>query len=128
MNQPITAESIKDLLRAKGLKNKDLSPILSLTAQQISNIMTGSRKISESEQKLLRLYFYGEIPFGQIADNRWEVLSFTLQEAEAIRHFAQRLGITPEAWIVEQIRTILAIRKAEQALEPSPRAVASKRA
>lgn len=124
----MNADELQECISKHPKNQSQIAGELGISSSAMSKWINGSRKIDERGQKLLRLYFYGEIPFGQIADNRWEVLSFTLQEAEAIRHFAQRLGITPEAWIVEQIRTILAIRKAEQALEPSPRAVASKRA
>lgn len=115
MKQPLTVQNIRDLLTEKELKQKDLGPILSLSPSNLSNIMSGVRKISESEQKLLRLYFFGEIPFENLGEGEdWsDVLCFSAQESDSIRSFANRVGISPEHWIAEQIRTIISVRRSE---------------
>lgn len=69
-----------------------------------------SGEINESHTKLLRLYFYGEIPFENIRPERdlSDILKFTPREYEVISILAKRIGITPGQWIAEQIRTIIA--------------------
>ena len=115
MNETITPENLRSLLDERGMKQKDLGPILALTAQQLSNMMTGNRKISESEQKLLRLYFYNEFPFSEFdpATDLGDILNFTAHEWSVIRILARRHG-SQEAtdqevkdWVVSQIKSYI---------------------
>lgn len=118
VNGPLTPEAIKDLLHQKGLKQKDLCPILKLTPQNLSHMMTGARKISHAEEKLLRLYFFGEIPFESIRnENEFTLKSsliFTEDEWDIISTLANRAGKTTSQWIVGQIREYLAYRDIQQ--------------
>lgn len=110
MKHEITPETLKDLLAKKGMKQKELEAILDISKSLVSKIFSRDRKISSSEQKLLALYFYGEMPFDMIrpAEELSSTLKFTGQEWKIITTLATREGYTsPQAWITAQIRGYL---------------------
>lgn len=115
MKAPLTPEEIRLLLEERGLRQKDLCSILSLTPSNVSNLMNGNRKISDSEQKLLRLYFFGEIPFEDIRPTQdlSHVLKFSEKEWEILNIIATRNGMATGEWIAGQIREYLAFRSAQ---------------
>ena len=120
----ITTDDLSTLMAEKGMKQKDLGQILELTSPKTSALMNGNRKISNSEQKLLKLYFYGEMPFDLIRgtlENSKE-LEFTEQEWSIITTLSIREGYsTPQKWIVAQIRGYLrAITHLEQNKKEEP--------
>ena len=110
MENEITPHTIKKLLESKGMKQKELCNILTLTPQKVSQMMNSQRKISESEKKLLKLYFYGIMPFEMIRpeEELSNTLKFTGSEWKVIGILATREGYTsPQAWITAQIRGYL---------------------
>lgn len=104
MKPEITAEVLGKLLKSKGMKQKEICPILDLSESNVSNILKLHRKISAAEQKILRLYFYDELPFELGKVDRGEelanVLKFTPQEWQAICILSKREGfMEPKFWI-----------------------------
>lgn len=87
----------------------------------VSRWLEGS-EITPSHLKLLRLYFYGEIPFDDIRPTQdlSNVLKFSEKEWEIMSIIATRNGLTCGEWIAGQIRDYLAFRTAQQAAEPKP--------
>lgn len=79
-------------------------------------------EITPSHLKLLRLYFFGEIPFDDIRPTQdlSNVLKFTEKEWEIMNIIATRNGMTVGEWIASQIRDYLAFRATQQAAEAQP--------
>lgn len=77
---------------------------------------TGETAIPPAMQKLLRLYLFGEMPFGLIRDpgDVSTLLEFTAEEWQAIVVLATRAGQEPRAWIRSQILAYLAYRAADK--------------
>lgn len=110
----MTADELSKCVDNHEKNASQIAAELGISSSGFSKWINGKRSIDERDEKLLRLYFFGEIPFEGLANQSFpEVLSFTAQEADAIRTFAHRVGITPEKWIAEQIRTIIAVRSQE---------------
>jgi len=83
---------------------------IGVSRSAMSKWLNGKRGIGEVEAKLLRLYFYGEIPFDMLrpeADLQ-SLLVFTASEWQVISLLAKRDGFeSSKAWIVAQIRAHL---------------------
>ncbi len=110
MKPDITPEILAELLSERGMKQKELCLILNLSAPNISHIMNGNRNVSSSEQKLLKLFFYGEMPFDMLSarEDVRTVLNFTHDEWQVITVLSNREGYTsPKAWVTAQIRGYL---------------------
>lgn len=127
MKDDITPNELKALLSEKGMKQREVADILSLTQPMVSKIFNGLRSISPAEQKLLRLYFYGEIPFDMIRPEDKGYSSefkFTEEEWHVMGIMATRCGFGDAGeWIVSRIRAELAFMEhketlAKQILEP----------
>lgn len=105
----ISPQKLKDLRKEHQLKQDDLAKLFGLAKHHISKMESGTRTISSAEQKLLRLYFYGEIPFAGAASSTKlsTVLNFTPEEYELIGRLARREGTTEAKWIAAQIRNCL---------------------
>ena len=112
----IDTENLKALLVENKLKQKDLGEILNLTSPKTSALMSGVRKISDSEQKLLKLYFYGIMPFDMLAPLKGygDKLEFTKEEWRVIDVMAKRNGYSDSIkWITANIRDYLAYCEAK---------------
>lgn len=111
MNEPteITGESLKLLRGSKGLNQTEVGEIIGLDGYHVSNIEKGRRAISPSEMKLLRLYFFGEIPFDLVHQEKplGTILEFTEDEWKIIEILALRAGQKPPQWIRGQILAYL---------------------
>ena len=107
MKKEITLEVLRDLLKERDMKQKDLAPILGLSAQKISRIMTGDRIISEAEHKLLQLYFFQEAPF-DTPTNHEGLLNFSDHEWQMIHFQASKEGLAVRDWITAKVQTYLA--------------------
>lgn len=117
----IDIQKLKELLEEHDMKHKDLCEILNLTQAKVSHIMVGRRKISDSEQKLLKLYFYGIMPFDLLApsDGYTPRLDFTPEEWRILDIMAKRNGFTDTTkWIVAHIREYLAYCESQYQAEP----------
>lgn len=112
MSEEITPDQLKELLADKGMKQKDLAELLSITQPMVSKVFNGLRSITAAENKLLRLYFFGEVPFDMIRpeDSGYSSeLQFTNQEWHVMEIMASRSGYQSAAeWIVSRIRADLA--------------------
>ena len=72
--------------------------------------LTNGANIDSADTKLLRLYFYGETPFGAITQDLdlKHTLRFTHTEWQIITILAHRQGFrNPQSWITAQIRAYL---------------------
>lgn len=106
----IDIPTLEKLLDEKDMKDKELCLILSLTPQNVSNLMNGRRKISNSEQKLLKLYFYNKMPFDMMRppEELQDSLKFSGDEWRVMTVLATREGyINTQSWITSQIRGYL---------------------
>lgn len=96
----ISPGEVKSLLKKRGMKQKDLCPILKLTPMQISRRLSEKNKkrplikLSYSEQCLIMMFFHGERPF----DGHGRIL-FSNREWKAFKNQAQRRGKDPISWI-----------------------------
>lgn len=108
MSQEFSIKELKRQMDHNDMKQKDLCDILNLTQQKVSQMMNGQRKISHAEQKLLKLYFYGEFPFQPSSQTLSSILDFSDDEWDLIQKLANKQGFTSaKAWIVSQIRAYL---------------------
>lgn len=105
----ITSMNLKKFRMEAGLTQADLGVLLGLEKYHISHIEAGRRQISAAEMKLLRLYFFGELP--ELTRNAEELtrglLNFTDLEWKAICILALKAGTTPSVWIQRQIVSYL---------------------
>jgi transcriptional regulator with XRE-family HTH domain len=105
----ITSENLKKFRIQADLTQADLGVLLGLEKYHISHIEAGRRQISPAEMKLLRLYFFGELP--ELTRNGEELtrglLNFTDLEWKAICILALKAGTTPSVWIQRQIVSYL---------------------
>lgn len=81
-------------------------------------------EITTAHQKLLRLYFFGEIPFDSIRTEDDLTLRSALvlsqDEWGVIKVLANRNGIAPRQWIADRIREHLAIHHPLRAIAEDP--------
>lgn len=87
-----------------------ISQDIGISNTTLGRWMNGDRKISGPDEKLLRLYFYGEVPVGfhfggQMAS---KALAFTEEEWKIVVILSRRSGFSnPIDWIREKIRGYL---------------------
>lgn len=108
----MTADELSQCVEAHEKNASQIAADLGISTSGFSKWINGKRSIDERDAKLLRLYFYGEIPFGDIRPRQdlSEVLRFQPEEWHIITILARRVGLEPGTWIAEQIRTIIAGR------------------
>lgn len=95
---------------AHGKSRPKIAEDLGVRPPTLGRWMRGERKISEPDAKLLRLYFYGEIPFGLSLNENLAstVLDFNEDEWKIIKILSCRAGFkNPVTWIRERIRGYL---------------------
>jgi len=83
---------------------------LGITSTTLGRWRKGERSFGQSDQKLLRLYFLGEMPFDMLREPGSDSgqLRFTLPEWQIITILSKREGFTtPAAWITGKIRGYL---------------------
>ncbi len=106
----ITAENLREIRTARGLKQEEVAAILGLEKHNISKIERGKRTLSAPETALLNLYFFEKMPFDIVGEKILEtVLDFTEDQWKVICILAKRQGIRPGVWISNQIRSYLAM-------------------
>lgn len=108
----MTASELKKCVEEHEKNASQIASDLGITTSGMSKWINGKRSIDERDAKLLRLYFYGEIPFENVRprEDLSEILRFTPAEWNIISILARRVGVAPGTWIAEQIRTIIAGR------------------
>ena len=80
-------------------------------------------------EKLLRCFFFGQIPFGMIhkkADARG-ILQFDDEDWRIIEILANRAGKTPAQWIRSQILEHLEFRSAQKAMDAAAELTSSQK-
>lgn len=103
----MTAEELVNCLNENNVKQIQLANDLGVGRSAISKWVKGTSKISEPDAKLLRLYFYGEIPFKAKQENPSLKNCIQLSEMEwqVIGILAKRSGYESESkWITAKIR------------------------
>ncbi|MEO0797195.1 MAG: XRE family transcriptional regulator [Verrucomicrobiota bacterium] len=112
MKELITGEDIREYREKHGLTQTEFGEMAGWKKLVVTNIETGRRKISEPEQRFLKLLMRGEMP--ERAPKIDGKLIFEGLEAEKIATFARREGFSsPEDWVVTKIRAYLAMHGAE---------------
>ncbi|MEI6656358.1 MAG: helix-turn-helix transcriptional regulator [Verrucomicrobiota bacterium] len=108
----MTADELTKCVEAHEKNASQIAADIGVGRSAMSNWMNGKRSIDAPTAKLLRLYFYGEIPFENIRsrEDLTDVLRFSQEEWHIIAILARRIGLDPGSWIAEQIRTIIAGR------------------
>lgn len=103
----MTPLELQKCVTASPLNQSRIAKELGIAPTTLGRWIKGERKIGPTDEKLLRLYFFEEMPFrvaGPSEDLR-NILRFTPQEWEVITVLAKRQGfIDPRSWITAQIR------------------------
>lgn len=105
----MNTQELKECIERHNKKQGAIGADLGFSKAKMTRLLKGA-DISESDAKLLRLYFYGEVPFGLMLEDKrpWEILEFTEDEWKIISILAKRSGgQSPEGWVVSQIRGFL---------------------
>lgn len=113
MNIDITAEHLKEWRKAERLTQTALGEMIGLDKYAITTIETGRRKISDPEQRLLKLLIHGVPPFPSARGPYDPQLDFTHEEWALMTKIAHREGYhSARAWVIQRIRDFLAMRQA----------------
>ena len=113
MKNDITAEHLKEWRKAEGLTQTALGEMIGLDKYAITTIETGRRKISDPEQRLLKLLIYGEPPFPSARGPYDPQIDFTHEEWGLMTKIAHREGYhSARPWVIQRIRDFLAMRQA----------------
>lgn len=111
-----TAENLKFLRGARGMKQEDVAEILGLPRNAVSKIEGKTRSLSDSEKRLLDWYFFGTLPPTITATlDLPGVLEFSSDEWRVVKTLAVRAGQTPEKWIATTIRAHVVAEQTKQA-------------
>lgn len=98
-----------ELEKLKKDKNREqVAKELGVSRTTLHHWSKGNRDIPEDSLKLLRLYFYGEIPFGVVEEplDLSSALSFTPQEWAIMEILAKRKGLTgAKQWVIVTLKT-----------------------
>ena len=109
-NHRMNNEELTALIEKHEKNASQIAEDIGVSRSAMSNWMSGKRGIGDVEAKLLRLYFYGEMPFdliGRPGANTNE-LRFTTSEWQVIAILANREGFqSPVSWITGKIRGYL---------------------
>ncbi|MEM7790027.1 MAG: helix-turn-helix transcriptional regulator [Verrucomicrobiota bacterium] len=107
--EAITPEQMRIWRQNAEMTQETLGKHLGLKKVAITKIEGGKRKISDPEQKLLRLLMFGELPFhNPVIETKNSTLEFTPEQWEIIHKTAQQEGYTDaKQWIVDKIRSYL---------------------
>lgn len=116
-SENITPEFLQNWLTENGKKASWLATTLHITPGSVSRWLTGKHPIANSDQALLKLLIWGEMPFEIVGEKLLtRVLEFTEDQWKVISILAKRQGTTPRAWIAEKLQTILAYDAKAQAV------------
>lgn len=109
------ADELRTCIEQHEKNQSQIASDLGISSSGMSKWVNGSRKIDERDEKLLRLYFYGEIPFDDIRPTQdlSHILKFSEKEWEIIGIIATRNGRPTGEWIAGQIRDYLSFRTAQ---------------
>ena len=109
------ANELSELVKKHDKNASQIAADLGISRSGFSNWINGKRKIDPRDSKLLRLYFYGDIPFkGERPHSEPDLsssLNFSEEDWDEISSIATRAGKTAGEWIAENIREYLAIRE-----------------
>lgn len=106
----MNADELKRCIETHPKNQSQIAEDLGITRSAMSRWVKGLRQIDDRSAKLLRLYFYGELPFDASHENPDlpEILRISLREWAIIKDYATKAGMEPGQWIGEQVRTIIA--------------------
>ncbi|WOO40409.1 helix-turn-helix transcriptional regulator [Rubellicoccus peritrichatus] len=108
MASDITPESLKEWRKEQKMTQTEMGSLMGWEKLVVTNIETGRRKISDAEQRLLKLLIHGELPFNAPVSD--DVLEFDQDEWGLIHRMAQREGYSDaKDWIVSKIRAYLSM-------------------
>ncbi|MEM8866768.1 MAG: helix-turn-helix transcriptional regulator [Verrucomicrobiota bacterium] len=105
----ITPAQLREWRNQTGITQAELGQKLGLPKIAITKIEVGLRKISDPEQKLLKLLIYGELPFhNELIDEKTTQLDFSPEQWKIIQKAAIKEGYTDaKRWIVDKIKSYL---------------------
>ena len=105
----MNADELKKCISEHSKNQSAIADDLGISSGGFSKWVNGQRSIDDRDAKLLRLYFYGEIPFDDIRPTQdlSSVLKFSKKEWDIITILATRSGKTAGEWIASQIREYL---------------------
>lgn len=107
--EEITYAQVRAWRKQANMTQQELGEYLGLKKIAVTKIELGHRKISPSEQKLLRLLICGELPFdSSMVSIRNSELAFTEEQWEVVHFVAAREGYSDaKQWIVDKIKGYL---------------------
>lgn len=108
--RPMDPLELRECVDSHPKNQSQIADDIGVTRATIGRWIKGERNISEPDSKLLRLYFYGEMPFEMLADAtaRSNQLRFTQSEWQIISILSKREGYhSPVDWITGKIRGYL---------------------
>jgi transcriptional regulator with XRE-family HTH domain len=106
----MTANELKECVEKHPKNQSQIADDIGITRATIGRWIKGERNISEPDSKLLRLYFYNEVPFQGLhpGPDLGNILSFSPEEWRIMEILARRQGmVDTKAWIISQIRAYL---------------------
>jgi transcriptional regulator with XRE-family HTH domain len=62
MNADFTHETLRETLKDRGMYDNVLEGVLGVSQQTVSHIMNNNRKLTPSDQKVLKMEFFDERP------------------------------------------------------------------
>jgi len=115
------AHELSKCIESHPKNQSQIADDIGVTRATMGRWAKGERKISNPDAKLLRLYFYGEIPFEDIRPTQDlpNVLKFSPKEWDIINILALRSGRESGEWIASQIREYLAFREHQNSQAPA---------
>lgn len=129
MSKEITSNSLKQWRKAEGLTQADLAEMIGWDKLVVTNIETGRRKISDPEQRLLKLLIHNEPPFPSAQNPYDPRIDFTAEEWVIMDRIAKREGYhSARPWVVQKIRDCLAMRQEYPQQQAAPQLVAEEQA
>jgi len=106
----MTAKKLSDAIASHEKNQGQIAQDLGITSTTLGRWRKGERSFGESDAKLLRLYFFGKMPFDLLRDRESlkNTLRFTMDEWAVILILAKREGFKTAAdWVAGKIRGYL---------------------
>jgi transcriptional regulator with XRE-family HTH domain len=119
----MTAKQLQKCIAEHPKKQTAIAKDLGISSGGFSKWVNGHRTIDQRDEKLLRLYFFNEMPFELIRSDKATTnqLLFTEAEWQIISILSKREGyINPRAWITAKIRGYLDNNPTAKALARKP--------
>ena len=113
-DEPTALDDVRAALQCAGKarKGSEIASALKVTPSTVSRWISGKLVISPSDEMLLKLYFFGTIPF-EITNEKLlnSVLDFTEDQYRVICILATRQSTSTGKWIADKIRSYLAFNE-----------------